>query len=100
MSFLTITEQNTLNDINRIIDWYKNNKRDLTHLEITKKQYNAINRLAKKAQNKPVYGVDGEVEINIPDGINAVNLQGVQLSVKKPARRSYRKKDTRDFISE
>lgn len=90
---LSSAEEDTLKDLDRLIDWHKDNNKPLDHVVVSKKQYNALKRISMKKLDKTLFRRIGELEIT------ATHYRGIELCLHEPARRSRRKKDNEDMFS-
>ena len=88
-TFINQAEKNLLFEIDRLVKWHDEQNKPLEKIQVSKRQYDALMRLAKKAESGPLYDDEGRVDLT-PQGI----LEGVQIYYERPKRRRYRKKDT------
>jgi len=91
MPTISQTEEDILNDIDRLIEFHRKNGSELKKITVSKKQYNALKRLEKKAEKGPLIRRAGEVSVN-RFGYNGIKFEVAQ------SRRSYSKKDTGDMF--
>lgn len=90
--FLTQTEEQALEDINRLIDAYRESRKKVKSIAVTPRQYGAMQRIAKKAKNGAVF--DKFARVNITE----THYRGFAFEVIKPLRKKYRHDSTPDFL--
>jgi len=93
MTILTQTEEDTLKALDKLIDWHKENNRKVDHITISQRQFNALQRIAKKKLDKEIYRRVGDLEIT------QTHYRGVEFAIPVKPRRYRQRKDTDDFLS-
>lgn len=90
MALLTLAEENTLHDLDHLVDWYKENKPEVNSIVVTQRQYNALMRISQKAEKQDLLRRQGDLDIkqNIYRGFEIVT---------KEQRKRHKRKDTIDI---
>jgi hypothetical protein len=91
MSMLTQIEEQVLTELDRMIDWHRDNGKALEHVTLKQNQYKAYKKILNKKLDGDVYRKAGGIEMD------AAQYRGVKIDVIQ-RRRSHRKKDTESFI--
>lgn len=91
--FLTQTEEQLLNDLDRLIDGYELVNKPIVHLTLSKKQHAAIRRIVAKVEKDDTYRKSG--------ALNLTNekYRDIEFNVVGAKRRPRRKKDTQDIFA-
>ena len=92
--FLSGTEEQALHDVNRLVDAYKAQGRKNVSIAVTPRQYAAMQRIAKKAEQGGVFDRFRRVDIT------PTHYRGYAFDVRKPLRAKYRADSTVDFIEQ
>ena len=90
MSMLTQAEEQVLSELDRLINWHRENNKPLEHITLKANQYKAYKRILNKKLDGDIYRKAGEVEMS------REQYRGVKIDVieRRPA---HRKKDTMSF---
>lgn len=91
--FLTQTEETILNDLDRLVDWHRDNNKPLEHLTLSKRQYSTVKKIVDKNEADKGYSRRGALEINQNE------YRGVPFNIAGIRRRNRRKKDTVDIFA-
>lgn len=91
---LSRAEEETLEDINRLIDFYQGQSKAIDVIVVTPRQYNAMQHIAKKAEDRAVFDRIGKVDIT------QTHYRKIRFDVKKPLRKKCRANSTADFLED
>jgi len=91
MTMLTQIEEQVLTELDRLIDWHRDNGKPLEHVVMKSNQYKAYKKILNKKIDGDVYRKAGDIEMD------QEQYRGVKIDVIQ-RRRSHRKKDTESFI--
>lgn len=89
---LTAADEMILSDIDRLVDWYRENMPDTQYLVVSKKQKTVLAKIARKMTQGQVFRRSGEIDIQN-------NVYRGMVLVTQEERRRRRAKDTEDMFS-
>ena len=90
--FINQNEKALLVEVKRMIHWHEENNKPLERLQVTKKQYNALMKIAKRAESGPLFDDYGRVDITPQE-----MLDGIEVFYEPPKRKRYRRNDTKSL---
>lgn len=91
--FLTQTEEQVLNDLDRLIEGYESVNKPIIHLTLSKKQHDAIKRIVAKVEKDDTYRKSGALDLTNE------KYRGIEFNVVGAKRRSRKKKDNEDMFA-
>ena len=91
--FLTQTEEQVLNDLDRLIDGYNLVGKEIDYITLSKKQHNAIKKIVDKIKKDDTYRKNGSLNLT------KETYRDIEFNVIGQKRRPRRKKDIHDIFN-
>ena len=87
MAMLTQTEEQVLSELDRLIDWHRENGKPIETVTLKQNQYKAYKKILNKKLDGEVYRKAGDIDMD------SAQYRGVKIDVieRRPA---HRKRDT------